>query len=101
MRADSIKLYIYGPDRENTKEKLEAIIEENALSDVVYIGDSLLGQEKENTYSKEEQINAEKVAEILINNFDEELDVSDLRAILFNIDDENIERAVCENDELL
>lgn len=47
MRRDNIKLYIYGPDRENTRIKLETFISENALADVVFLGDSLLGQEKE------------------------------------------------------
>ncbi len=47
MREDCIKLYIYGPDRENTKGKLEAIIAKNELSDVVFVGESLLGKDKD------------------------------------------------------
>lgn len=47
MRKENVKLYIYGPDRENTKAKLDEIIVSNSLSDVVYIGEPLFGEEKD------------------------------------------------------
>lgn len=48
LRKHHVQIEIYGPDRENEKEKLKNLIKEKDVSDILFIQDnSIFGEEKE------------------------------------------------------
>ncbi len=47
LRANSCRLYIYGPDKDNRRKVLADLILKLKISDLVYLNDAVLGAEKE------------------------------------------------------
>ena len=46
LNENHIKINLYGPNQENTKEKLEEIIKSKNLQDIISLGESVIGEEK-------------------------------------------------------